>query len=97
MKIKAKLKGDVVGVKVMVKHPMLTYDQAKKKGKKANFITHISAKCNDKIVYDMSSSQFLSKNPLFKFKFKGGKAGDKVEVTWVDLLGNTKSASKKIK
>ncbi len=97
MKIKAKLKGDVVNVKVMVKHAMLTYDQAKKKGKEANFITHITAKCNDKVVYDMSSSQFLSKNPLFKFKFKGGKAGDKVEVTWVDLLGNTKTDSKKIK
>ncbi len=97
MKIKAKLKGDKVSVKVMVKHDMLTYDQAKKKGKEANFITHISAKANDKVVYDLSSSQFLSKNPLFKFKFKGAKKGDKVEVTWVDLLGNTKTASKKIK
>ncbi len=97
MKIKAKLKGDVINVKVMVKHDMLTYDQAKKKGKEANFITHISAKANDKVVYDLSSSQFLSKNPIFKFKFKGAKAGDKVEITWVDLLGNTKTSSKKIK
>lgn len=97
MKIKAKVKGDMVAVKVMVKHDMLTYDQAKKKGKEANFITHITAKANDKVVYDLSSSQFLSKNPLFKFKFKGAKAGDKVEVTWVDLLGNTKTSSKKIK
>jgi len=97
MKIKAKLKGDVVNVKVMVKHDMLTYDQAKKKGTDANFITHISAKANDKVVYDMSTSQFLSKNPIFKFKFKGAKKGDKVEVTWVDLKGNTKTDSKKIK
>ncbi len=97
MKIKAKLKGDVIKVKVMVKHDMLTYDQAKKKGKKANFITHISAKANGKVVYDLSSSQFLSKNPIFKFKFKGAKAGDKVEITWVDFLGNTKTGSKKIK
>jgi len=97
MKIKAKVKGDVIAAKVMVKHDMLTYDQAKKKGVDANFITHISAKVNDKVVYDLSSSQFLSKNPLFKFKFKGAKAGDKLEVTWVDLKGNTKTASKKIK
>ncbi|HIP46583.1 MAG TPA: thiosulfate oxidation carrier complex protein SoxZ [Campylobacterales bacterium] len=97
MKIKAKLKGDVVSAKVMVKHDMLTYDQAKKKGKEANFITHISAKANDKVVFDLSTSQFLSKNPIFKFKFKGAKKGDKVEVTWVDLLGNTKTDSKKIK
>jgi len=101
MKIKAKLKGDSVTVKVMVKHDMLTYDQAKKKGTEANFITHLSAKCNDKILYDISSSQFLSKNPLFKFNFNtapvNAKAGDKVEITWVDLLGNTKTDSKKIK
>lgn len=97
MKIKAKEKGGAVSVKVMVKHDMLTYDQAKKKGTDANFITHISAKANDKVVFDMSTSQFLSKNPIFKFKFKGAKKGDKVEVTWVDLKGNTKTDSKKIK
>jgi len=97
MKIKAKEKGDAVSVKVMVKHDMLTYDQAKKKGTDANFITHISAKANDKVVFDMSTSQFLSKNPIFKFKFKGAKKGDKVEITWVDLKGNTKTDSKKIK
>jgi len=97
MKIKAKEKGGAVSVKVMVKHDMLTYDQAKKKGTDANFITHISAKANDKVVFDMSTSQFLSKNPIFKFKFNGAKKGDKVEITWVDLKGNTKTDSKKIK
>ena len=97
MRIKAKVKGDAVSAKVMVKHPMLTYDQAKKKGKEANFITHISAKVGDKVVYDFSSSQFLSKNPIFKFKFKGAKAGEKLEVTWTDLSGKTESKSKKIK
>jgi len=97
MKVKAKLKGDIVGVKTLIKHSMLTYDQAKKKGKDANFITYITAKCNDKVVFEMSSSQFLSKNPLIKFKFKGAKAGDKVEVTWKDLKGNTKSKTAKIK
>jgi sulfur-oxidizing protein SoxZ len=99
MKIKAKLKGDVVQVKVMAKHDMLTYDQAKKKGVDANFITHITAKANGKVVYDVSTSQFWSKNPLFKFKFKadGLKKGDKIEITWKDLKGNTVTESKKIK
>jgi len=97
MKIKAKLKGDVVQVKVMAKHDMLTYDQAKKKGVDANFITHISAKANGKVVYDASTSQFWSKNPQFKFEFKGAKKGDKVEITWVDLKGNTVTEAKKIK
>jgi sulfur-oxidizing protein SoxZ len=97
MKIKAKLKGDVIGVKAMAKHDMLTYDQAKKKGKKANFITHITAKVGDKVVYDVSTSQFWSKNPQFKFKFKGAAKGDKVDITWTDLSGKTVTESKKIK
>ncbi|MCB4747308.1 MAG: thiosulfate oxidation carrier complex protein SoxZ [Sulfurovum sp.] len=98
MKIKAKLKNDVINVKAIAKHDMLTYDQAKKKGKEANFITHITAKVGDTIVYDVSTSQFLAKNPLFKFKFKGGaKKGDKLTITWVDLSGNTISGTKKIK
>ncbi len=100
MKIKAKLKGDIVKVKAMAKHDMTTYDQAKKKtgnSDDANFITRITASVNGKLVYEMSTSQFLAKNPIMKFQFKGAKAGDKVEMTWTDRKGNTKTDSVKIK
>jgi len=97
MKIKAKLKNGVVGVKVMAKHDMLTYDQAKKKGKEANFITHITAKVGDRVVYDVSTSQFWSKNPQWKFKFKGAEKGQKLAITWTDLSGKSVTESKKIK
>jgi sulfur-oxidizing protein SoxZ len=97
MKIKAKDKGGIINVKVMAKHEMLTYDQAKRKGKEANFITHITAKVGDKVVYDVSTSQFWSKNPQWKFKFKGAKKGDELCITWVDLKGNTVTECKKIK
>ncbi len=97
MKIKAKLKGDIVSAKVLATHDMLTYDQAKAKGVEANFITHITAKVGDKVVYDVSTSQFWSKNPQFKFKFKGGKKGDELSITWTDLSGKSVTESKKIK
>jgi len=100
MKIKAKLKGDIVKVKALAKHDMTTYNQAEKKTgdrNNANFITHISASVNGKVVFDASTSQFLSKNPIFKFQFKGAAKGDKLEMTWVDKKGNTKTDSGKIK
>jgi sulfur-oxidizing protein SoxZ len=99
IKIKAKVKDGVVKAKVMAKHIMLPYDAAKKKGVDANFITHLVGKVGDKVVYDVSTSQFLSKDPLFKFEFKadGFKKGDKLEITWVDLSGATETAAKKIK
>lgn len=97
MEIKAKLKDGIVSVKAMAKHPMLTYDTAKKQGVPANFITHITGTVNGKVVLDMSTSQFLSKNPIIKFSFKGAAAGDKLVMTWVDLLGATETTEADIK
>ncbi|MBA1419289.1 MAG: thiosulfate oxidation carrier complex protein SoxZ [Epsilonproteobacteria bacterium] len=96
MKIKAKEKAGVVKAKVAISHDMLTYDQAKKKGKEANFITHITATVGDKVVYDASTSQFLSKNPLIKFQFDG-KKGDELKITYTQLKGEVFFATKKIK
>ena len=102
MRIKAKLKGDTVKVKAMAKHAMMTYDIAQKKtGSRdnANFITHWDGNVNGKVVFDASTSQFLSKNPIVKYEFKaaGFKKGDKLVMNWVDLKGNKKSGKTKIK
>ncbi len=95
-KIKAKSKKGIVTAKVMAKHAMLSYDEAAKKKKAANFITYMVAKVGGTIVYEASTSQFLSKNPFVKFKFKGNK-GDKLTFEWKDLSGATRSDTKKIK
>lgn len=102
MRIKAKLKNGVVKVKLMAKHNMVTYNQAEKKtGNKddANFITHISGTVNGESVIDISTSQFFSKNPIFKFEFKGEtfNKGDKLIMTWVDRKGKTETKKAKIK
>ncbi|MBD3793392.1 MAG: thiosulfate oxidation carrier complex protein SoxZ [Campylobacterales bacterium] len=96
IKIKVNLEGDVAKAKIMIKHDMLTYDQAAKKGAEANFITYLTGKVGDKVVYEISSSQFLSKNPLFKFSFPAAK-GDELTITYTDLKGGTESDSKKVK
>jgi sulfur-oxidizing protein SoxZ len=96
IRMKAKEKNGVVEVKAMLKHPMLSYDQAKKKGTEANFIVYIEAKANGTAVYEASTSQFLSKNPFIKFKYKG-KAGDELELSFIDLKGNTESKKVKVK
>jgi len=99
MKIKAKVKGDTLKCKIQAKHIMLPYDAAKKKGVDANFITHIVGKVGDKLIFEASTSQFVSKDPIFKFQAKaeGIKKGDKLEMTWKDLSGKTVTESKKIK
>lgn len=69
---------------------MLSYVEAKRANKEVNFITHFMAEVNGKVVYEVSTSQFLSKDPYLKFKFTGAKKGDEVTITWVDLKGKKK-------
>lgn len=96
-RIKAKLKKGIVTVKALATHAMLSYQEAERAKKEVNFITYVVAKVNDKIVYELSSSQFLSKNPYMKFQFRGAEKGDKIELTWTDLKGVTQVSSAKIK
>jgi len=101
IKAKAKLKNGVVSIKAMVKHPMMTYNMAEKKtGNRdnANFITHVTATLNGETVADFSTSQFLSKNPIFKFQFKGiGAKKDKIKLVAMSNQGKTYKGKAKIK
>jgi len=98
--IKIKIKNGVATSKVAFSHPMTTYNQAKSKTGNpddANFIEHITAKVGDEIVHDLSTSQFYSKNPIFKFQFKcdtfklgtklSGREKDKIEQDLKKKLG----------
>ena len=96
-RIKVKEKKGVTTAKIMANHAMMSYDEAKKKKVDANFITYMVAKVGGEIVYEASTSQFLSKNPFVQFKFKGANKGKELEFTWTDLKGNTRTDKKKIK
>lgn len=74
--VKVKVRDGVATAKMAFSHPMLTYNQAKAKtgnSDDANFITHITGKVGNETVLDISTSQFFSKNPIFKFQFKCDK------------------------
>ena len=97
MRIKAKEKKGITTVKVMMKHPMTSYAEAKKKKVPANYVSNVHAVVGSEMVYEVSTSAQLSKNPYMKFKFKGSNKGKSVEVTWKDVSGKTKTDKKKIK
>jgi sulfur-oxidizing protein SoxZ len=95
-RIKAKAKKGVVTCKAMANHPMLSNQEAKRAKKTADWITQITATVDGKVVYDVSTSQFLSKNPYIKFEFAGEK-GQEITLAMTTLLGENKSFNAKIK
>lgn len=89
MKMRATAKGGMTDVRVLISHPMETGLRKDGSGKfiPLNFIQNVTVKLNGKTVIDGQISQAVSRNPVFSFRLKGGKTGDKIEVSWVDNMG----------
>ena len=100
IKVRAKAKGDIVTVKALIKHPMETgLRKDKKTGKviPAHFIQEVSCKHNGKDVLVAEWGPAVSTNPYLAFSFKGGKAGDVVNISWVDNTGGKDAEETAIK
>jgi sulfur-oxidizing protein SoxZ len=93
MRIRAQAQGDKVTVRVLVSHEMESGQRRDGAGKviPAWFIQSISAECNGKTVMSAHWGTAVSKNPFVQFAFKGGKAGDKISVSWVDNHGDKRT------
>jgi sulfur-oxidizing protein SoxZ len=90
MKMRATLKGDTAEVRVLMNHPMETGQRMGPDGKAVpmHFIQNVEVKLNGKTVIEGQTSQAVSRNPVFSFRLKGAKAGDKLEVSWLDNKGD---------
>ncbi len=93
MKIRAQMKGDVAEVRVLMSHPMETGMRKDSDGKTipAHYIQTITVALNGKTVISGQTGGSVSRNPVFGFKVKGAKAGDKVAVTWIDNKGEKRT------
>jgi sulfur-oxidizing protein SoxZ len=93
MRIRATESGGVVDVKVLMSHIMETGQRKDASGNTvpAHFIQTVTAKNGDKVVLQAEWGPAVSKDPFLNFKFKGGKKGDKVTVTWTDNKGDTRT------
>lgn len=93
MKIRAQMKGDVAEVRVLMSHPMETGQRKDNDGKTvpAHFIQTMSIALNGKTVVSGQLGTSVSRNPVFGFKIKGAKAGDKVAVSWTDNKGDKRT------
>jgi sulfur-oxidizing protein SoxZ len=93
MKIRAVLKGDTVDVRVLMNHPMETGQRKDGGGNliPLHFIQEITVRLNGKAVIESQISQAVSRNPVFSFRVKGAKAGDKLQISWLDNKGDRNS------
>lgn len=94
IKARAQAKGGITTVKTLISHPMETgLRKDKKTGKliPAHFIQELNVEHDGKNVLNALWGIGISKNPYLFFKFKGGKAGDSITISWVDNKGEKDS------
>ncbi|GAB4177676.1 MAG: thiosulfate oxidation carrier complex protein SoxZ [Rhodocyclaceae bacterium] len=90
MKIRARLEGDTADIRVLMSHPMETGQRKDSAGKlvPAHYIQSFTVTLGGKVVVEGHLNTAVSRNPVFGFKVKGAKAGDKVVIDWVDTKGD---------
>jgi sulfur-oxidizing protein SoxZ len=95
MKIRAKLSGDLLDIKILMSHIMETgqrKDQRTGQVMPAHYIQNVTVGLNDKTVMTAQWGPGISKDPFLGLKVKGAKAGDKVTVNWEDNKGEKNKA-----
>ena len=93
MRIRANIVGDKVEVRVLMSHEMETGQRKDARGDivPAHFIQNVTVTHAGKTVLSAQWGPAISKNPFVHFRFKGGKPGEKVTITWVDNQGDKRT------
>jgi sulfur-oxidizing protein SoxZ len=93
MRIRAQAAGDKTTVRVLMAHEMETGQRKDAAGKiiPAWYIQEVTAQLNGKTVMTAQWGPSVSKNPFLQFTVKGGKAGDKVTISWLDNHGDKRT------
>lgn len=89
-RIRAHTQGDKTVVRALLAHEMESGQRKDDAGRTiaAWFIQSVQVTHNGRVVLSAQWGTAVSKNPFLQFSFKGGKAGDKIALAWVDNRGD---------
>jgi sulfur-oxidizing protein SoxZ len=90
IRIRARIQGEVADIRILMQHPMETGQRKDTTGQPlpAHFIQIFSVSHNGKPLIDGQLNTSIAKNPLFAFKARGLKAGDRLTVNWLANMGD---------
>lgn len=92
IKIRAQLQGDVAIIRILMQHPMESGQRHDEAGRTipAHFIQSFTVQLNKQRLIDGQLNTSIATNPLFTFKTRNIKAGDRLAVHWTDNTGKEK-------
>ena len=93
MKVRARSVDGVTDVRMLMRHDIESGQRKDSAGEviPAHYIQNVTVKHGRRVVLFAQWGPAVSKNPYLAFKFTGGAPGDRVEVTWVDNKGDSRT------
>ena len=94
---KAKQIDNIIKTHTLISSLMIGKEEAQRKNSKVNYLSHITFKIEDNILYSLYSSPYVADFPHLKFNFRYQGRGDKVTLTTVNNYGKIKKYTTNIK
>ena len=93
MKIRTVTTGDITEIRILVPHPMESGQRKTRSGEPipAHYIQTLTISANGKVLVDAQLNTAIARNPVFAFRAKGLRTGDRINVKWVDNRGESRS------
>lgn len=90
IKIRVQQNADFADIRILMQHPMETGQRKDERGQvlATHFIQSFTVSLNGKPLLIGQLNTSISKNPLFSFRTRGIKSGDKLTVSWEDNQGD---------
>ncbi len=88
-----------INVKCIIEHPMETgFRKIRKTGKRipAHYITDVVVSHNNRTIMEANWGISVSRNPYLSFQM-AGKRNDFITVSWIDNLGESGTATERVR
>jgi len=89
IRIRARARNGITEALVLMPHPMESGFRRTGQGGvvPAHYITEVQITVGDRTVLEATLSPAVARDPLLSFRFRGGRPGDRIRVSWVDSAG----------
>ncbi len=90
IRIRAAHRQGITDLRVLIRHPMETGNRKDSGGRNIpeHFIRTVTLRLNGVLLTRLHWGPGVSRDPLFGMRLQQARPGDRIEVLWIDNLGN---------
>lgn len=92
-KIRTVRSSETTEIRMLISHPMESGRRKDAAGQliPAHFVETLTVKVNGRVLVDAQLNTAIARNPVFAFRARNLRPGDRITVTWADNRGDTRT------